>query len=360
MSVQKYSTAKGARWSVAYTRPDGTRTQKRGFLTKTAAKAWETKLASDILTGQWVAQKTSAATFSTVGDQWLENTRARVKPSTFKPIEVAYRLRCKPTWGTTPINEIKHTELKTWILGLTSEKGGPLSASSMRCTLGVMTGILDDAVQDGIIGSNPAKGIKTPPKPRKKSVYLTATQLHALADECGDRRNLILLLGYVGLRWGEAIALTGEDVDVDSARITVSKNAVWVSRTIHVGTPKSGQSRTVPIPRFLLPEFATAVGNNTLLFPGDDGGYLPLPPSVDGWFQRAIKTSGVPRITVHDLRHTAASLAVQSGANVKAIQRMLGHASAAMTLDVYADLFDDDLDDVARRMDERARALNLI
>ncbi|WP_072591926.1 tyrosine-type recombinase/integrase [Microbacterium sp. 1.5R] len=57
-----------------------------------------------------------------------------------------------------------------------------------------------------------------------------------------------------------------------------------------------------------------------------------------------------PAITPHDLRHTAASLAVSSGAHVKAVQRMLGHASAAMTLDVYADLFDDDLEAVAQAM----------
>ncbi|MBM4515235.1 tyrosine-type recombinase/integrase [Rhodococcus hoagii] len=57
-------------------------------------------------------------------------------------------------------------------------------------------------------------------------------------------------------------------------------------------------------------------------------------------------------MTAHDLRHTAASLAISAGANVKAVQRMLGHASAAMTLDVYADLFDDDLDTVADRLDE--------
>jgi len=59
---------------------------------------------------------------------------------------------------------------------------------------------------------------------------------------------------------------------------------------------------------------------------------------------------GIPAITPHDLRHTAASLAVSSGAHVKAVQRMLGHASAAMTLDVYADLFDDDLEAVAQAM----------
>ncbi|WP_438270049.1 tyrosine-type recombinase/integrase [Rhodococcus aetherivorans] len=63
-------------------------------------------------------------------------------------------------------------------------------------------------------------------------------------------------------------------------------------------------------------------------------------------------TPEFPRVTAHDLRHTAASLAISAGANVKAVQRMLGHASASMTLDVYADLFDDDLADVARRMEE--------
>ena len=61
--------------------------------------------------------------------------------------------------------------------------------------------------------------------------------------------------------------------------------------------------------------------------------------------------AGVTGFTSHELRHTAASLAVSAGANVKAVQRMLGHASAAMTLDLYADLFDDDLEAVAERLD---------
>jgi integrase len=63
-----------------------------------------------------------------------------------------------------------------------------------------------------------------------------------------------------------------------------------------------------------------------------------------------------PSITPHDLRHTAASLAVSAGANVKAAQRMLGHAKASMTLDVYADLFDEDLDSVADNLDAAIRS----
>lgn len=72
------------------------------------------------------------------------------------------------------------------------------------------------------------------------------------------------------------------------------------------------------------------------------------------WFIRALAEVGLEPMTIHDLRHTAASLAVSAGANVKAVQRMLGHASAAMTLDTCADLFDDDLDAVSDALDAAA------
>ena len=65
-------------------------------------------------------------------------------------------------------------------------------------------------------------------------------------------------------------------------------------------------------------------------------------------------------MTIHDLRHTAASRAISAGANVKAVQKMLGHASAAMTLDTFADLFDDDLDTGAVRLNEAAISSNVV
>jgi integrase len=89
--------------------------------------------------------------------------------------------------------------------------------------------------------------------------------------------------------------------------------------------------------------------------PGDlvfgDGGYPPRPKSSNGWFARAVKGAGVQSITPPDLRHTCASLAVSAGANVLALARMLGHKDPSVTLRVYADLFDTDLDAVAERLD---------
>lgn len=83
------------------------------------------------------------------------------------------------------------------------------------------------------------------------------------------------------------------------------------------------------------------------MFPGPGAKYLPRPKSARGWFAGAVHRAGVQKITPHDLRHTAASLAVSAGVNVLALQRMLGHQSAKVTLDTYADLFDTDLDAVA-------------
>jgi len=106
----------------------------------------------------------------------------------------------------------------------------------------------------------------------------------------------------------------------------------------------------VPVPQFVLDELSIQCrgkAHGDLVFPGRDGGYLPRPKSSTGWFQAAVKRAGIQKITPHDLRHTCASLAVSAGVNVLALQRMLGHTSAAMTLDTYSDLFDDDLDAVA-------------
>jgi integrase len=77
-----------------------------------------------------------------------------------------------------------------------------------------------------------------------------------------------------------------------------------------------------------------------------------------GWFDEAAEMIGRPGLTPHEMRHTAASLAISAGANVKAVQRMLGHASAAVTLDVYSDLFDNDLDTVSAALDRAILSCN--
>jgi integrase len=92
----------------------------------------------------------------------------------------------------------------------------------------VLARVLDDAVRDRMLASNPARGLKLPKRPARHNVYLSAAQLQALADESGRYRSLVLLLGVGGLRWGEAAALRVSDVDFLRRRVHLHRNAVMV------------------------------------------------------------------------------------------------------------------------------------
>jgi integrase len=131
-----------------------------------------------------------------------------------------------------------------------------------------------------------------------------------------------------------------------------------------VGTPKTHKRRSVPFPAFLAPALkCTCDGKveSALVFGDAVGDYLTTPTTkARSWLDQALSKAGLPSMTIHDLRHTAVSLAISAGANVKAIQKMVGHASAAMTLDTYAELFDDDLNSVAVRLNDAAIATDVV
>jgi integrase len=191
------------------------------------------------------------------------------------------------------------------------------------------------------LSANPARGVKLPKQTPPGNVYLTAVQLDMLADEAGPYRSLVVLLGVGGLRWGEAIALRVCDVDFLRRRIELHRNVVRVRSQFVVGSLKSNKNRTVVVPAFVLDALAATAagkGREDLLWTAPYGGYLRA-PGRHSWLVGAVTRCQAvdemfPRVTAHDLRRTAASLAISAGANPKVVQRMLGHASAAMTLDV--------------------------
>jgi integrase len=140
----------------------------------------------------------------------------------------------------------------------------------------------------------------------------------------------------------------------------VVESVVEVDGVLIWGVPKAYERRSVPIPAFLADELRRHLAGrepDDLVFTGLRGGGV-----LRNWifrrasFDRAAAAVGLDGLVPHELRHTAASLAVSSGANVEAVQRILGHGSAAMTRDTYADLFDDYLDSVAEGLDRAARA----
>jgi integrase len=149
-------------------------------------------------------------------------------------------------------------------------------------------------------------------------------------------------------------ALRLGQLDLLRRRATIREAVAEVAGRIVFSTPKTHQSRTVPIPRFLVDELAALVvgkGPQDLVFIGVRGAVLRLSHFRRSVFIPAVEATGLTGLTPARLRHTAASLAIASGANVKVVQTMLGHASATMTLDLYGHLYADRLDEIADRMD---------
>ncbi len=338
------------RWRARYRDARG-REHARHFSRKVDAQTFLDTVTAAVLTGTYVDPAKSRITVDELAPVWLAG-KINLKPTTRARYEDVLKTHVLPRWSGVPLNRVEYSEIQAWLAQLT-EKG--LAGASVRKAHGVLAGILGLAVRDHRLPNNPSLGVALPPLGQQRRRYLTAVQVEALAGAAGPGRVAVHVLAYCGLRWSELAALRVRNVDLLRRRLNIEEavteinggRAVW-------GTPKSHERRSVPIPRFLAAELEVMLGGkgpDTLLFTSPLGAVLRNRNARSSWFDEAATAIGQRGLTPHELRHTAASLAISAGANVKAVQRMLGHASAAMTLDTYADLFDDDLNEVADRLD---------
>ena len=273
------------------------------------------------------------------------------QPVTTVRVQVPQRHPLLPRWGRVPVSAVTTADIEAWLSDLT---GSGLSPSRTRQAYTVLRGVLDTALKSRMLAVNPALGVDLPAMPKSRRRYLTMGQLESLADAAGDYALLVRVLGYCGLRWGEAAALTVGKCDLLRSRLHIDSTLVDIAGGLTLGTPKSDKVRDVPLSRFLRDELAVHLADRAgdeLVFTSPLGGYLRNPNFRRGYFDRAAREVGLDGLVPHELRHTAASLAIQSGANIKVVQTMLGHSSATLTWDRYGHLYDDDLDSVADRLD---------
>ncbi|MBN6777393.1 tyrosine-type recombinase/integrase [Pseudoclavibacter alba] len=346
--ILAYDTAKGRRWKVRYATPSGKDTTKRGFVTKRDATAFLNSLEVSKAKGEYVAPSGGRELVGDLYERWIM-LKGTLKPSTLHSLRTAWKVHVEPVWGDRRIGSIQKSEVQAWVTGMHVQGGK--SATVVLRAHGILAGVLDLAVDDGLIAANRARGVDLPRKGKGHHAYLTWEQVLALADAAGTHGDLVLFLATTGLRWGEAVALRGKHIDRPRRRVRVEQSAAQIGNELVVGAPKTHERRTVPITPSMLARMPLFMPE-ALVWPSSIGEMRKRPRHKTGWWDRAVERCMeadplFPRVTPHDMRHTAASLAVSAGANVKALQRMLGHASAAMTLDQYADLFDDDLDAVA-------------
>lgn len=350
------------RYRVRYRKPDGRQTDKRGFKRKGDAETFSNTVEVDKLTGSYIAPSLGKMTVGELGKAWLAG-QVFDKESWETRVESIWRVHVEPFWGARAVASIDQTEVQAWVARLDR------AASTVGDIHSVFASIMDNAVTQKRIPANIARGVKLPKRKGVDHNYLTHVQVAQLAAEA-KHPEIVMFLAYSGCRWGEMAALRPRDLDLDHGRIWITRSASKVNSRSVIGSPKTWEMRTVAVPAEiadLLRPVATAQRDpNGLLWARPDGEPL-RPPTTTHWLGAAVRRcieastprnedgapSGpatFPRVTAHQLRHTAASLMIASGAHVKTVQRQLGHKSAVMTLNQYGHLFESDLDDVAARM----------
>jgi len=224
----------------------------------------------------------------------------------------------------------------------------------VRWTHGVLRMTLHHAITGKKLrGKNPASNVRFPAMGETSHVYLTAVEVSKLAELCDtamgeDSRavkqgDVVLILAYTGLRFGELTGLNVEDVDRDARRVRVRRSMTQVGGRLVEGNPKSkaGQ-RSVPIPERLVPLFKARIDGQPQGAPavasprGSRLGLENWKRSV-GW-RSAVAKIGREKLRVHDLRHTYASLSRRAGPDLRLLQKAMGHASITVTAHTYADL----------------------
>jgi integrase len=296
-------------------------------------------------------------------DEWLDWQRTQVQPSTWSSYRGNVARYLAPHLGCLRLDEITVARLNR-LYGLLLLRGGykgkPLSLRTVKFAHTVLRKALGDARRIGLIESNPATDATLPRvDPRDGTTVGTskvdawsAEELRTFLDHLAGHRweALFVVASTTGLRRGELLGITWDDVDLDAGLIHV-RHALSVvdGRAILKGT-KTERPRTLHVDARTVEvlreqerrqarwrEDAGSAWHNEwdLVFTGEDGRYIP-PDHLTAEFIKLVRAAPVPRIRLHGLRHTHATLLLARGVPVKVVSERLGHSTVGMTLEVYA------------------------
>jgi integrase len=352
MAITRRETKLGPRFDVEWRLPDRSK-RRKSFKTEREARVFEAGIVAKSVSGDIVDPRAGRITLATVYQSWLAS-RLDLSPKVRRGYQDIWRLRIEARFGGWSVGKIDHQSIQKWVNEM-SESG--LSPRTLRWVHSVLKMCLDHATDEGqLLSRNPAARTRFPPLRPTAHTYLTTAEVAALTLACGRQGDVVSLLAYTGMRFGELTGLNVEDVDLKARRIRVRRSITQVGGKLVEGNPKSvAGRRSIPIPQRLIPILTTRLAERR---PGEPAITSPLGSrlGLENWkrsvkWRQAIIEIGRPTFRVHDLRHTYASLARRAGADLRLLQKTMGHASITVTAHIYADLYDDELDDVASALD---------
>lgn len=362
--IDKRTTRSGAvRYEVRFRGSDGAE-RSRTFRTRKEAERYERSQQTALDQGAWVDPRSGRVTLAAWCAEW-QRTVVHLRPSTQRIYDANIRNHILPELGAVELGKLTPSMLRGWLAGLAVKVGrrGTLAPGSVAQAYRTLNRLLEAAVENELLGRNPLRSVKPPRVEAEPMRFLSHDEVAALAAAIDPRyRALVLLAAYSGLRAGELAALRRKHADLLHRTITVVEQVQRIGGRFVVLPPKSAAGRRcVAIPALVADALQEHLANfgepgpEGLVFPAPGGGFLRPENFRNRSWLPAVKAAGVAPLRLHDLRHTCASLAIAAGADVKVLQRMLGHASAALTLDRYGHLMPGQERSVADRLDAMAR-----
>jgi integrase len=315
------------------------------------ARAAEVELELARSAGEW--SRPAKVTFGEYAEQWLDAHGRTIRPRTLAGYRRIFMYDLLPRFGHLPLSAITRRQVKAF---LNERAAGGAAANTLRNILAPMRVMLAAALDDELIRTNPAAGIRCTGRQARRVEPPPPTSVRAVLDAASLRGRLpILLAATAGLRRGEIFALRWDDVDFDARTIRV--HASNHGAGLITETKTAAGERLVPMfgsVRAVLLEHKAATAfkqPDDLLFATMFG----TPESPNGWLKRefypALKRAGVEHFRFHDLRHFAVSQLIAQGANIVQLARVAGHADPSVTLKVYSHLMADGLAEAAARYD---------
>jgi integrase len=325
------------RWQARYRTSDGRlHTAPQTFATKTDATRFLTQVEADLTRGRWSDPRLGRTPFAEWAARW-QATTVNLRPNTRAAYANLLRRYLLPTFNQTPLADLDPLAVRAWLAGM--EAAGVGASTRAKCYR-LLSRILGQAVEAGYLSRNPCMVRGAASEPRTEMRFATVDQVAELAEAMPPRfKALVLVAAYTGLRWGELAGLRVKRVDLLHRRITVAEQLTETRGAFAFGPPKTAAGmRTVTLPMVA----ATALAEHLAAYaePGPDG--LVFPAGRRGPLRRsnftrrvwmpATRAVGVEGLRFHDLRHTAATLAIAAGASTRELMVRMGHSSSAAAL----------------------------
>ncbi len=361
---------RGSTWTAYWSTVDpatGKRVQhsRGGFVRKEparppkgdSAREYLNSIVGSVQDGSW-RKDTALTVKQLLEEHWLPAQRSReLRPATLDQYRNVVDSWIVPNLGAVRVPALTPKDVTKMVETLRTTKSAAgrsgLSPRSAQLAVGVLKAATQWATENGLVGRNPIAGVKRPRGTSADAMHAWSTD-DARAFLAATRDDRLAwcwaMLLTRGLRRGEVAGLRWDDVDLDGATVRIRKTRVVVDGKAVESSPKTAAGRrSVPLDGQLVALLrahksrqaqeklaaGSAYGTGGWLF-SDELGTPHHPDTLSEWFAAKVTALGLPRIRLHDTRHTAASLMLASGVPVKVVSELLGHASPTITLGIYA------------------------